>query len=247
MTLKEKLAELREPDVFHDHGVIPTGVSVISSLIVVGFFFGGYFERFLLYPLSVKPNLIVETVRLGSSTLLHGGYSHLLFNLFALVMFGIDVENHLGTRRFLLLYIISGVAGNIGFLAYDAIFLPDSSSPILGASGAIFGLMTAYAVLLPKRTLYLAFVIPIKAIYLIAGSIVLELLWLRDTTDQIAHSAHVAGGIAGVGVLLLFKKNRPEEILLHKAHVDYEQLNPEERDQLFTAISAYRSEERSPS
>lgn len=125
---------------------------------------------------------------------LHGGFLHILFNMLALWMFGTELEWLWGTTRFLRFYFITGV----GAALCSIVVSPNSSIPIIGASGAIYGLLAAYGLLFPDRTLLLYFVIPIKAKYfvLILGAIT---FWssLTATGGGIAHVAHLGGMLFG--------------------------------------------------
>jgi membrane associated rhomboid family serine protease len=136
---------------------------------------------------------------------LHGSVFHILFNMFALWMFGADVERALGSVRFLWYYLSTGIGAALFHMAFNW----DSLTPVLGASGAIYGILVAFAVLFPEReiTLLLFFVIPIhlKAKYLAGIFMVIALLAGLQSqlsgSDGVAHLAHLGGGL--VGFLLL--------------------------------------------
>lgn len=125
---------------------------------------------------------------------LHGGFFHILFNMLALYMFGTELEWLWGTPRFLRFYFITG----IGAALCSVLVAPNSTIPIIGASGAIYGLLAAYGLLFPDRTLLLYFVIPIKAKYfvLILGAIT---FWssLTSSGSGVAHVAHLGGLLFG--------------------------------------------------
>ncbi len=129
---------------------------------------------------------------------LHANLIHLLFNMFVLWMFGPDVEGALGTRRFTIFYFFCGIgAGLCSVVFYRPYTL------IMGASGAIFGLMVAFGMLFPDRmvTLLLFFVLPVnmKARHLILFFAGLELLLVIANLrgDFIAHFAHLGGALFG--------------------------------------------------
>ena len=129
---------------------------------------------------------------------LHGGVVHIFFNMLFLWMFGCEVERSLGSKEFLKLYVICGVGAAI----LQLIFSFDST--VIGASGAIYGVMVAFAVLFPERviTLLLFFVLPVqlKAKYLVMIFIGISLLSL-GSSDGVAHFAHLGG--AAIGFLYL--------------------------------------------
>lgn len=121
---------------------------------------------------------------------LHGGLLHLLFNLLILWMMGGEVERFWGKREFLKYYLLCGLgAAALAFVfAYDRI--------VIGASGAVFGVMVAFGLMFPERTIYVWFVLPIPAKYLVLILFVIELLVIGGR-DGVAHFAHVGGAITG--------------------------------------------------
>ena len=131
---------------------------------------------------------------------LHGGLWHLVANMLGLFFFGRELEERLGGRRFLYLYFGGGILGALGWLALGAAGLYSLQRPMIGASGAVFAIVGAYAALYPQRqvTLLLFFVIPVtmtaRTMALLFGGF--SLLMLGDGTS-IAHAAHLAGGVAG--------------------------------------------------
>ena len=132
---------------------------------------------------------------------LHGGLGHIFFNMLALWMFGSVLEREWGSGEFLKYYLIIGLGGGLCY----ALFNPGSIIPTVGASGAIYGLLLAYAVLYPDAIIYVYFVIPLKAKWfaLIFGAI--ELLFSLRGSDGIAHLAHLGGMAFG---FLYLKRHR---------------------------------------
>ncbi len=129
---------------------------------------------------------------------LHGGIWHLALNMLILWMFGSTLEARLGSKRFLQLYFISGVGAGL----CHALASWGSRIPMLGASGAIFALLIAYAMLFPDRyiTLLLFFVFPVtlKAKHLVLGFVLLEILAVISAApDGVAHYAHLGGLVFG--------------------------------------------------
>jgi membrane associated rhomboid family serine protease len=146
---------------------------------------------FGLTPVLVKKGCIWQLV---TYMFLHGGLFHILFNMFALWMFGCEIERAWGTREFLRYYFITGVGA--GFFTFFLSF--NSSIPTIGASGAIFGILVAFAMLFPDRPIYLYFLLPIKAKYLVIFFAVIEFLAsFRHTSDGIGHFAHLGGMVIG--------------------------------------------------
>ena len=134
---------------------------------------------------------------------MHAGFSHIFFNMFILWMFGMEVENIWGSKRFLYFYLICGIAAGLAQLFISPLFSPPAIT--IGASGAIFGVMIAFGMLFPDRYIFLYFLIPIKAKYLIGFLFVLELFWIGDAGSNVAHLAHLGGAIAGFLFIMLDK------------------------------------------
>ncbi|HZW39922.1 MAG TPA: rhomboid family intramembrane serine protease [Ignavibacteriaceae bacterium] len=135
---------------------------------------------------------------------LHGGFSHILFNMFALWMFGMEIENVWGSKRFLIFYLTCGVVAGLFHLVMSSL-LTGLTAPTIGASGAIFGVMVAFAMLFPDRYIFLYFFVPVKAKYLIMFLVVLEFLAVESAGSTVAHLAHLGGAIAGFVYIMLDK------------------------------------------
>jgi membrane associated rhomboid family serine protease len=135
---------------------------------------------------------------------MHGSFSHILFNMFALWMFGMEIENILGSKKFLYYYLICGIVAGLAQLFIAPLY--STPAPTIGASGAVFGVMIAFAMLFPDRYIFLYFLIPVKAKYLIGFLFVLELFWIGDAGSNVAHLAHLGGAIAGF-IFIMFDRN----------------------------------------
>jgi membrane associated rhomboid family serine protease len=133
---------------------------------------------------------------------LHGNWLHLLLNGWAIYVFGRELEETIGVKRYLALYLLSGVAGGL-LQAVAGLLVPRwFAGPVVGASAGVFGLIAAYASLHPERplTLLLFFVIPVtlRAKYLLLLSAIIALLGILFPGGQIAHAAHLGGMIGGM-------------------------------------------------
>jgi len=133
----------------------------------------------------------------------HAGLTHILFNMIALYFFGPRVEQRIGSERFFSLYMISGITG--GLLSF--VFAP--AAPIVGASGAIFGVMLAYARFWPRDRIYIWGVLPIEARWLVIGYTVLS-LWggFGGGASGTAHFAHLGGFVGGFFCLLYMQRHQ---------------------------------------
>ncbi len=127
---------------------------------------------------------------------MHGGFGHLFFNMLALWMFGMELENTWGSRKFLTYYLACGVGGAVANLLVSPWL--GQTAPTVGASGAVFGALIAFGLLFPDRPILLYFLVPVRAKFFVAGYIALELLYgVMGTADGIAHFAHLGGAAVG--------------------------------------------------
>ena len=132
----------------------------------------------------------------------HGGFGHLLFNMIALFFFGPPLEDRLGSRGFLIFWLVSGLGGAaLSFaFAYDA--------PIIGASAGVYGVLLAFAMFYPDMPIYIWGILPVKAKWLVAFMFVLSLMnAVGGASDGVAHFAHL-GGLAGGYLYLRFAGQR---------------------------------------
>jgi membrane associated rhomboid family serine protease len=135
---------------------------------------------------------------------LHGGLGHLFFNMLSLFFFGSRVEQRLGERQFLVLYFVSGAAGAL----LSAVFSPWSA--IVGASGAVFGVMLAFAYFWPRDQILIWGIIPIEARWMVALMTGLALFGgFSGSQGGIAHFAHLGGFLGGWICLKVFGARAP--------------------------------------
>lgn len=152
-------------------------------------------KQFGLVPALVERG---EIWRLFTYQFLHGGSFHLLINMFVLWMFGSELAPRWGARFFLRYYFVCAVGGGILFTLVRL----GTWVPSVGASGAIYGVLMAYAMWYPNRQVYLYFVLPIRVRYLVVFLMLLELEQaIHSTGTGIAHAAHLGGMVFGYGYL----------------------------------------------
>jgi membrane associated rhomboid family serine protease len=139
---------------------------------------------------------------------LHGGLSHIFFNMFAVYMFGSTLEQFFGTRWYLLLYFVSVVTAALAQLAVNAVL--GSPYPTVGASGGVFGLLLAFGMYFPRQTIMLIIPpIPMPAWLAVTAYGALELfLGVTGTQAGVAHFAHL-GGMLGAFVLIQYRRGKP--------------------------------------
>jgi membrane associated rhomboid family serine protease len=179
----------------------------LDNKIILGYLFQRLELAFWPPPTgNFKPFQIVSHMFMHSGQ----GITHLLFNMMTLFFLGPMVEKVWGPKKFLTFYFIAGFGALAGHLAVS--YIIGTHGPVLGASGAIFGVMVAFAMLFPDTKLMLLIPpIPIKAKYLVGGMVALDLIsGLRGSSifgaTNIAHFAHLGGAITGF-LLILFWNN----------------------------------------
>ena len=136
---------------------------------------------------------------------LHAGWLHLIFNMFALATIAPHVEENVGSKKFLLFYLLCGVGSAILHLSFIT-----SNNPMVGASGAVYGIVLYFMFLRPDVKLYLFFIpIGIRAKFLIPTLLMLEIyLAISSTNDGIGHWAHIGGAITGTTLYLLNRQKK---------------------------------------
>ena len=155
---------------------------------------------------------------------MHGGWWHILFNMYTLVMFGMVVERVLGTKKFLILYFVTGLGAvalhtgvewlDIRRLAASASMVAQSDvidmlrTPMVGASGAVYGVLVAFAMLYPEARMTLIFPpVTLDAKWMVAIFIGIELITgITGTQMGIAHFAHLGGALFGFLLILYWRK-----------------------------------------
>jgi membrane associated rhomboid family serine protease len=210
------------------HFVLADGIAFLSRELLVTIRVRGYLLP-QAYPVGTLETLfgIVPALvwqkgflwQLLTYLFLHGSFFHLFLNMFTLWMFGGDLERVWGTRRFLTYYFFTGVGAGL----LTVVLTPHGYIPTIGASGAIYGLLLAYARFFPERRilLYFLFPIPVRVFVVVIGAIAL-LNSLSQPGDSIAHAAHLGGLVFGwiyldvmrpggpLGGLLRRRRRRPD-------------------------------------
>ncbi len=143
-----------------------------------------------------------------TSMFMHGGTSHILFNMMSLFFLGPMVEQQMGEKKFLIFYLVCGLAANAAHWAmiYFGVISPVA---VVGASGAIMGVFAAFAYYFPNIKLMLLFPpIPIKAKYMMIGLIAFDLFsGISGISTGIAHFAHLGGVLSGLLLIIFWNKN----------------------------------------
>ena len=150
---------------------------------------------------------------------MHGGWWHILFNMYTLVMFGMVVERALGTKKFLILYFVAGFGAVVLHTGVEwlqaqslspnsAAYIDLLRTPVVGASGAIYGVLVAFAMLYPEARMTLIFPpVTLDAKWMVAIFIGIELLTgITGTQMGVAHFAHLGGALFGFLLVLYWRK-----------------------------------------
>jgi len=133
---------------------------------------------------------------------LHGGSLHILLNMFVLAIFGPGVEHSLGWKKFVLLYFVAGLGSAFLHILLTGISLVK----MLGASGAVFGVLTAYGILFPRNWIIMFPGIPMPAILAVAVFAGLELFFgVTGIQQGIANFGHLGGIVTGVALILFWR------------------------------------------
>lgn len=167
----------------------------IIAICVFVFFFLEASDTFIPHLVLIPMDLLARPWTIITSMFAHADLEHIFFNMFALFMFGSILENRIGSGRFVFLYLMAGLLGSIGFMLLNS---PDSAA--LGASGAIYGILGALMILMPNMSVYMYF-IPIP-MWLAGPIYALIEIFALGSSDNIAHSAHILGFLAGAALAL---------------------------------------------
>lgn len=206
---------------------------IINTLIFLaqGIFGDQLYAIQELFGLHTVQSVYFKPYQLLTYMFLHGNFEHLFFNMFILFMFGTSVENYIGSKKFLLYYILCGVGAALLHMAilyfqlqpaFDYInqlpspeketLLHDSrrvfNGVTIGASGAIYGCLLAAGYFFPNAIVNLWFFMPIKLKwYVLALGVIEFFLGIRNSAgDTVAHFAHLGGAATGLLILLIWNK-----------------------------------------
>ncbi|MEP6668378.1 MAG: rhomboid family intramembrane serine protease [Chthoniobacter sp.] len=175
-------------------------------------------DRAGFLPIELTNHLAGRWTHVFTSMFMHGGWMHLIGNMWFLWIFGNNIEDNCGPIRYLIFYLLCGIAATLAFTA----IAPRSEVPLVGASGAISGVLGAYLLHHPKArvlTLIPIFffirIVELPAWFFLLGwiglQIVSQFLAARAQgieTSGVAYAAHIGGFIAGMGLIVFFEKGR---------------------------------------
>lgn len=187
----------------------------------------GLTQKIMMYPVMTPE---FESYQIATHMFAHApnSFFHILFNMFGLWMFGKILENVWGGKRFLLFYLLCGVGAAachilVQYFSYEqlqqaiaaenqerAFRFAQSLGPVLGASGAVMGILVAFAYLFPNTELYIMLIpVPVKAKWAVLGLIGIDLFFGLASfgNDNIARFAHLGGALTGFLIVLFWNRN----------------------------------------
>ena len=169
---------------------------------------------FALWPLGTPFTNVPDfwPWQLVSYGFLHGNFMHILFNMFALWMFGVQIENVWGSKRFAIYYFACVIGAGLVQLVVATIAAKSGDIyPTVGASGGVFGILLAFGMLFPNQVIMLLFPpIPLKAKWLVIGYGVLELYAaVTGTQAGVANFAHLGGMVFGFALIMYWRGKLP--------------------------------------
>ncbi|HEX3033532.1 MAG TPA: rhomboid family intramembrane serine protease [Thermodesulfobacteriota bacterium] len=215
-------------DTIRSRGFPFVNVTLIIVNVLIFFYefsLGNDLNRFIyeygLVPASLHPSrdigLFERTYPFFTSMFLHGGWLHLIGNMLYLYIFGDNVEDRMGHFKYLIFYLLAGLGGAIA----QVIFSINSTIPMVGASGAISGILGAYILFFPRSRIltlvpifFFIQIIEIPAVVFLFFWFLMQLFYgvaslaVTQTTGGVAFMAHVGGFIAGFFLAKLFQKDR---------------------------------------
>ncbi|MCL2156101.1 MAG: rhomboid family intramembrane serine protease [Leptospirales bacterium] len=206
-----------------------------SSITMMNYYFG------LIPALVVTKYYVWQFV---TYMFLHGGFWHIFFNMYGVMLFGSPIEQLWGTKRFLIYYFFTGIGAGITIFVVNYFILGGAEIfiPTIGASGALFGLLLAFGILFPNAELLIFFILPIKAKYLVFlyGAIELTAQITSGGSGGISHLGHLGGLLFGLIFFAIAKKRGIKfSAKKMKARMDKEII---ERERIFNSDSKKTTE-----
>ncbi|MFC2150271.1 rhomboid family intramembrane serine protease [Calditrichota bacterium] len=229
-------------------GMMTPGIKGLLIANIAVFLLQGLNDRELVYLFGLTPAAFWQEFAVWQPVtymFLHGGFTHILFNMLALWMFGSTLEATWGTKPFLKYYFLTGIGAGL----CNTLLTPNMDSVIIGASGAVYGILMAYALIFPNSLIYIWGLVPVRAKWLVLGFGLLEFLSsLSPGTSPIAHIVHLGGML--IGLIYLRKdqmlravarkiksKQREREVVIHHKQMQAEDDLRQEVDDLLDKIN----------
>ncbi len=172
-------------------------IIVCVAAYIFQFITGFWRNEFLILNLTFIPELaFTKPWVFITSMFLHADLNHIFFNMFVLLMLGPTLERRIGGKKFLTLFIVSGIIGNVGYFT-TAYISNNTFVPAIGASGAVYGVVGALAILYPRMKVLIYGIIPMPMIVTAFLYVMIDFFGLFMPTG-VAHGAHIGGMIVGI-------------------------------------------------
>ena len=214
---------------------LPNGVKLLLIMNIAVFILmeiSGQ-KNILFQIFGLVPRAVFQEYKLWQTLtylFIHGGFIHILFNMFVLWMFGKDLEIDWGKNEFLIFYFVCGIGAGL----ITVLISMNSFVPIVGASGAIYGVLVAYGFTYPNRIVYLYGLFPLKVKYLILGlGVIAFFASLSAAQSSVSHITHLSGMIIGIIYILFnfrWKKIRLWYIKMRLKSIQNKQNSPNDEE-----------------
>lgn len=184
--------------------------SIFIAINFIMFCLTGFLFPSLKYIFSLVPSYILYRHyywQFLTYMFTHATVSHFIFNMLSLYIFGTAVERRVGSREFLLYYLLTGVLS--GVASYAMFYVANTNTVLLGASGAIYALLMLFSVLYPKSVIYVFGLIPVQAPLLIILYFIIELISGLTAHDGVAHMTHLSGLVFGLLYIIIRMRMNP--------------------------------------
>lgn len=176
------------------------------------------FHQIFIPYLVLVPNEFIHLINpwsIVSYLFIHADPLHIIFNMISLLLFGLIIEQKLGSSEFLLYYFVIGILSGV-LIAFVHPLLGWGETPVVGSSGAIYGLMLAYATFFPQSRILLWGIIPIKAYLLVLGLVVLSILAsIFNFMANFAHIGHLGGVFFGLLYFMIRLRINPIKEIIY--------------------------------
>ena len=184
--------------------------SIFIAINFIMFCLTGFLFPSLKYIFSLVPSYILYRHyywQFLTYMFTHATVSHFIFNMLSLYIFGTAVERRIGSREFLLYYLLTGVLS--GVASYAMFYMANTNTVLLGASGAIYALLMLFSVLYPRSVIYVFGLIPVQAPLLIILYFIIELISGLSAHDGVAHMTHLSGLVFGLLYIIIRMRMNP--------------------------------------
>lgn len=171
------------------------------------------------------PTVFTQPWRLVTYTFLHAGFFHFLFNMLWLWWMGKSVEQAVGPRNFTAIYFGAGI---LGALLDSLLAIAFGSAMVIGASGAVTGILVAFAMLYPRAPIMLFLFPPIEARFFVAGWIALDIIFI-GSGDNVARLVHLGGALAGYLFIKAYKNGNDPGMIIRYFEYLFGKIKPEKK------------------